>query len=68
MVAGLLAREGFDAVTLDMQHGFTDFGVGMRAIPLIIAAGKPAIVRIPLSEFATAPRLLAGARPALSRR
>lgn len=31
MVAGLLAREGFDAVTLDMQHGFTDFGVGGRS-------------------------------------
>ena len=58
MVAGLLAREGFDAVTLDMQHGFIDFGVAMRAIPLIVAAGKPAIVRIPVGEFATASRLL----------
>jgi 4-hydroxy-2-oxoheptanedioate aldolase len=58
MVAGLLAREGFDAVTLDMQHGFIDFGVAMRAIPLIVAAGKPGIVRIPVGEFATASRLL----------
>ena len=58
MVAGLLAREGFDAVTLDMQHGFIDFGVAMRAVPLIVAAGKPAIVRIPVGEFATASRLL----------
>lgn len=58
MVAGLLAREGFDAVTLDMQHGFVDFGIAMRAIPLIVAAGKPAIVRIPVGEFATASRLL----------
>jgi 4-hydroxy-2-oxoheptanedioate aldolase len=58
MIAGLLAREPFDAVTLDMQHGFIDFAVAMRAIPLIVAAGKPAIVRIPVAEFATAARLL----------
>jgi 4-hydroxy-2-oxoheptanedioate aldolase len=58
MIAGLLAREPFDAVTLDMQHGFIDFAVAMRAIPLIVAAGKPAIVRIPVAEFATASRLL----------
>jgi 4-hydroxy-2-oxoheptanedioate aldolase len=57
-VAALLAREAFDAVTLDMQHGAVDFGAALRAIPLIVAAGKPAIVRIPVGEFQTASRLL----------
>ena len=57
-IAGLLAREGFDAVVVDMQHGAIDFAAILRAIPLVAAAGKPAIARIPVGEFATASRLL----------
>ena len=57
-IAGLLAREAFDAVTLDMQHGMIDFAATVRAIPLIAAAGKPAIARIPVGEFGMASRLL----------
>jgi len=57
-VAGLLAREGFDAVVIDMQHGAIDFAAAIKAIPLVAAAGKPAIPRIPVGEFATASRLL----------
>ena len=58
-IAGLIAREpGFDAVTLDMQHGAYDFADVVRAIPLIAAAGKPAIARVPVGAFATASRLL----------
>jgi 4-hydroxy-2-oxoheptanedioate aldolase len=58
-ISGYLAREpGFDAVVLDMQHGVIDFLTATRAIPLIAAAGKPAIGRIPVGEFATASRLL----------
>jgi 4-hydroxy-2-oxoheptanedioate aldolase len=57
-VAGLLAREAFDAVTLDMQHGAIDLAATLRAIPLIAAAGKPALARIPVGDFASASRLL----------
>jgi 4-hydroxy-2-oxoheptanedioate aldolase len=57
-IAGLLAREAFDAVTLDMQHGAIDFAATLRAIPLVAAAGKAAIARIPVGDFATASRLL----------
>lgn len=57
-VPALLAREAFDAVVLDMQHSVIDFSTAVRAIPLIAAAGKPAIVRIPVGEFATSSRLL----------
>jgi 4-hydroxy-2-oxoheptanedioate aldolase len=57
-VAGVLAREAFDAVTLDMQHGAFDLATAIRAIPLVAAAGKPAIARIPVGDFATASRLL----------
>lgn len=59
-IAGLLAREAFDAVTLDMQHGAIDLAATLRAIPLIAAAGKPAVARIPVGEFATASKLLDG--------
>jgi 4-hydroxy-2-oxoheptanedioate aldolase len=57
-VSAALARESFDAVVLDMQHSAIDFSVAVRAIPLIAAAGKPAIVRVPVGDFATASRLL----------
>ena len=57
-IAGLLAREDFDAVTLDMQHGGIDFSTALRAIPLVAAAGKPSAVRIPVGDFAAASRLL----------
>ncbi|MEZ0172199.1 HpcH/HpaI aldolase/citrate lyase family protein [Microvirga sp. TS319] len=57
-VPGLLAREEFDAVVMDMQHGSIDFAAALRAVPLIAAAGKPALVRVPVGEFATASRFL----------
>ena len=57
-VPGILAREGFEAVVLDMQHGVIDFLAATRAIPLVVAAGKPCVPRIPVGEFATASRLL----------
>ncbi|MDJ1159579.1 aldolase/citrate lyase family protein [Chelatococcus sp. SYSU_G07232] len=58
IVAATLARESFDAVTLDMQHSAMDFQGVVRAIPAVAAAGKPAIARIPVGEFQTASRLL----------
>jgi 4-hydroxy-2-oxoheptanedioate aldolase len=57
-IAGLLAGEAFDAVTLDMQHSAMDLAAATRALPLVAAAGKPTLVRIPVGEFATASRLL----------
>jgi 4-hydroxy-2-oxoheptanedioate aldolase len=58
LVAGLMAREDVDAVTLDMQHGAVDLACAIRAIPHVLVAEKPVIVRIPVGEFATASRLL----------
>src|SRR3954451_8133599 len=57
-IAGLLAGEAYDAVTLDMLHGVYDLAAVVRAIPLIAAAGKPAMARIPVGEFQTASKLL----------
>jgi 4-hydroxy-2-oxoheptanedioate aldolase len=57
-VAELLAREGYDTVTLDMQHGAIDLTGAMRGIGAVALAGKPAIVRIPVGEFSTASRVI----------
>jgi 4-hydroxy-2-oxoheptanedioate aldolase len=57
-VPGLLAREAFDAVVIDMQHGAVDFAAALQSIPLISAAGKPALIRIPVGDFAYGSRLL----------
>jgi 4-hydroxy-2-oxoheptanedioate aldolase len=57
-IAGLLARENFDAVILDMQHGLIDYSGVVAAIPLVAAAGKPAIARVPVGDFAAASRFL----------
>ncbi|MEH3148012.1 MAG: aldolase/citrate lyase family protein [Methylobacterium frigidaeris] len=58
-IAGLLAAEpGFDAVTLDMQHGAHDVDSIMRTIPVIAAQGKPTIARVPVGGFTTVSRML----------
>ena len=57
-IAGILAREAYDAVTCDMQHGSYEVASVIRAIPLILGAGKPAMARIPVGEFQTASKLL----------
>ena len=56
-IAGLLAREAFDAITLDMQHGPITLGDVIAAIPLINAGGKPALARIPIGEFQNVSKL-----------
>ena len=57
-IPALLAAEDFDLVTLDMQHGAVDFAQTLRSLPLVAAAGKPMLARIPVGDFATASRLL----------
>jgi 4-hydroxy-2-oxoheptanedioate aldolase len=57
-VAETMAREAFDAVALDMQHGAIDFASAMRSILSVALAGKPTIARVPIGEFALASQLL----------
>jgi 4-hydroxy-2-oxoheptanedioate aldolase len=58
LVAELIAREGFGAVTLDQQHGLYDMAATASAIAGLHAAGAAPIVRIPLGDFAVASRVL----------
>lgn len=53
-----LMQEAFDSVVLDMQHGVWDLGTAAQAIGFSLLAGKPAIGRIPVGDFASASRLL----------
>ena len=67
-VAEALAREAFDAVILDMQHGALDFAGASRAILAVALAGLPAIVRVPVGDFAPRAGSSTPAPPASSRR
>ena len=53
-----LVREGFDASLLDMQHGAITVESAISGIAHVGLAGHPALVRIPVGEFATASRML----------
>jgi 4-hydroxy-2-oxoheptanedioate aldolase len=57
-VAEALAREAFDAVVLDMQHGAVDFDGATRSILRVALAGKPTIARVPIGGFALASQLM----------
>lgn len=58
LVAEYSARAGFDCVTLDMQHGLHDPVSIMHGIGAVALAGVPAVVRIPVGDFAMASRAL----------
>jgi 4-hydroxy-2-oxoheptanedioate aldolase len=58
MIAEQLARDGFDTAVMEMQHGSVDVTGALRGISAVALAGKPAIVRIPIGDFATASRVI----------
>lgn len=57
MVPELLARAGYEAVALDMQHGMFDFDAAVESLALIALGGAHRIVRIPVDDNALAGRL-----------
>ncbi|AZO30054.1 MULTISPECIES: HpcH/HpaI aldolase family protein [Mesorhizobium] len=54
----IIAKQGFDAVTLDMQHGGHHEDSVLRGLVPVLAANKPALVRIPVGRFDMASRAL----------
>ena len=58
MLVNHLAQEDFDTLVLDMQHGMWDMASAANGIAHVRLAGKPAIARIPVGDFASASRLL----------
>jgi 4-hydroxy-2-oxoheptanedioate aldolase len=53
-----MAGQGYDAVTLDMQHGGHHEDSVLRSIPGILRAGAHPVVRIPVGRFDMASRAL----------
>ncbi|MCC7345979.1 MAG: hypothetical protein IT538_01145 [Variibacter sp.] len=58
MLAEMLARDGFPAVTCDNQHGLFDLAGTLAGIAAIRAAGAAPMVRVPLGDFAAVSRVL----------
>jgi len=58
IVAESIAREGFNTVTIDQQHGLWDTAATVAGIAAIRAGGAAPVVRIPLGAFAVASRSL----------
>jgi 4-hydroxy-2-oxoheptanedioate aldolase len=58
LMAEVIAREGFPAVTIDMQHGLWDAASTVSAVAAIRHGGAAPVVRVPLGDFATASRAL----------
>jgi 4-hydroxy-2-oxoheptanedioate aldolase len=54
----VLARDGFSAVAIDMQHGMWDFAAAVTGIGAIHGAGSAPIVRIPYHDWAMVSRAL----------
>jgi 4-hydroxy-2-oxoheptanedioate aldolase len=58
LVAELIARAGFPAVTLDQQHGLYTMDSTLAGIALVHAAGSAPLVRVPLGDVAVVSRVL----------
>jgi 4-hydroxy-2-oxoheptanedioate aldolase len=58
IVAEIIGRDGFPAVTLDGQHGLWDLNAILNAIAAVRQAGAAPIVRVPVGDFATVSRVL----------
>ncbi|WP_299480768.1 aldolase/citrate lyase family protein [uncultured Roseibium sp.] len=58
MIPEILARAGYGAVTIDMQHGMYDFDGTVDAVTHIALGGAHPIVRIPVGDNALAGRLI----------
>jgi 4-hydroxy-2-oxoheptanedioate aldolase len=58
ILAEIIAREGFAAVTLDSQHGLWDVASLLSAIAAVRLAGSAPIVRIPMADNALVSRAL----------
>jgi 4-hydroxy-2-oxoheptanedioate aldolase len=58
LVAEMLGREGFAAVTLEAQHGLWDVASLLTGIAAVRQGGAAPIVRVPVGDFALASRVL----------
>jgi len=58
IVAEMIGREGFPAVTLDGQHGLWDAATIVAGIAAVRQGGAAPVVRVPVGDFASVSRAL----------
>jgi len=50
IIAEFLARQGFDSVTIDLQHGLIDYQTSLTMLQAVTVTGLPAICRVPWND------------------
>ena len=50
ILAEFLARQGFDSLTIDLQHGLIDYQTALTMLQAIAGAGIPTICRVPWND------------------
>ena len=58
IVAEMIGREGFAAVTLEAQHGLWDVGGLLTGVAAVRQSGAAPLVRVPVGDFALVSRVL----------
>ena len=51
LITDVMAREGFNTVTIDQQHGMWDHSATVTSIAGIRGGGAAPVVRVPLDDF-----------------
>jgi len=52
VTAELVARAGFDAIAVDLQHGLIDYGTALSMLQVIDATPRPTFCRVPSGDLA----------------
>jgi 4-hydroxy-2-oxoheptanedioate aldolase len=50
IMAEFLARQGFDSITIDLQHGLIDYQTSLTMLQAVTGPGVPAICRVPWND------------------
>lgn len=50
VTAEIVARRGFDTVTIDLQHGLIDYQTALAMLQVVDAHGMPTLCRVPWNE------------------
>jgi 4-hydroxy-2-oxoheptanedioate aldolase len=58
IIAEMIGRDGFPAVTIESQHGLWDLNGILNGIAAVRQGGAAPIVRVPFGDFATVSRVL----------
>lgn len=58
IIAEMLGRQGFDSVTIDLQHGMIGYDTALNMVQAINAAGTMSLCRVPANDEAAIGKVL----------